>query len=98
MRERATSALPLGESDDMRDSLYRPWHEHDACGVGFVADITGSRSHRILATAIECVTNLTHRGAVSADLRTGDGAGVSTQIPYALFRPLLQERGVRLEQ
>ncbi|HZU76783.1 MAG TPA: glutamate synthase large subunit, partial [Dehalococcoidia bacterium] len=82
----------------MNGTLYRPWHEHDACGVGFVADTTGARSHRVLATAIECVTNLTHRGAVSADLRTGDGAGVSTQIPYGLFRPALARQGIRLAE
>src|SRR4051794_22437640 len=84
-------------ADAVSGSLYRPWHEHDACGVGFVADTTGARSHRILATAIECVTNLTHRGAVSADLRTGDGAGVTTQIPYGLFRAALGRKGIRLE-
>jgi len=66
--------------------LYDPRHEHDACGVGFVADISGKKSHRILELALEAVINLTHRGAVDADAKTGDGAGVLTQIPRRLFK------------
>jgi glutamate synthase (NADPH/NADH) large chain/glutamate synthase (ferredoxin) len=69
--------------------LYRPEDERDACGVGFVADITGERSHRVLQTALHCVENLTHRGAVDADAKTGDGAGVQTQLPYKLLRKAL---------
>ncbi|MCH8065568.1 MAG: glutamate synthase large subunit [Chloroflexi bacterium] len=65
--------------------LYNPDQERDACGVGFVADISGARSHRILEMALECVTNLTHRGALDADAKTGDGAGVLFQIPRDFF-------------
>ena len=61
----------------MHDNLY----EKDACGVGFVANRSGSRSHALLKMAIQAVTNLTHRGAVAADAKTGDGAGILTQIP-----------------
>ncbi len=61
-------------------------YEKDACGVGFIANISGSRSHAILKMAIQAVTNLTHRGAVAADAKTGDGAGILTQIPEKLFR------------
>ncbi len=64
--------------------LYRREHEHDACGVGFVADVHGRPSHDILAKGLEAVANLTHRGAVDAEL-TGDGAGVMSQLPHALF-------------
>lgn len=60
-------------------------YEKDACGVGFIANISGSRSHAILKMAIQAVTNLTHRGAVAADAKTGDGAGILTQIPEKLF-------------
>jgi glutamate synthase domain-containing protein 2/glutamate synthase domain-containing protein 1/glutamate synthase domain-containing protein 3 len=60
--------------------------ERDACGVGFVADVHGHRSHAILRHALTAVTNLSHRGATDADGRTGDGAGVLTQLPYALLR------------
>ncbi|MGQ9697931.1 MAG: glutamate synthase large subunit [Armatimonadota bacterium] len=65
--------------------LYSPAHEHDSCGVGFAADVFGRRSHAILQTALTAVVNLTHRGAVSADAKTGDGAGILTQLPHKLF-------------
>jgi glutamate synthase domain-containing protein 2/glutamate synthase domain-containing protein 1/glutamate synthase domain-containing protein 3 len=71
-------------------------HERDACGVGFIADIAGRPSHDILAMAITALKNLAHRGAVSSDGRTGDGAGVLTQIPYRLFRRVLADSGVAL--
>ena len=57
------------------DGLCVPLFEHDSCGVGFVAS-TGGRSHQIVERALEAVANLTHRGAVSADGKTGDGADV----------------------
>jgi len=60
--------------------------ERDACGVGFVADRRGRRSHAILHHALTAVAAMSHRGALAADARTGDGAGVLTQIPYALLR------------
>ena len=70
--------------------------ERDACGVGFVADIEGRRSHEILNNALDALKNLAHRGAVSADGLTGDGAGVLTQIPYRLFRRVLAENDIAL--
>ncbi len=75
--------------------LYDPRFEHDACGVGFVAT-TGGRSHTILERALEAVANLTHRGAVSADGKSGDGAGVLTQVPYRLLLPDLHRLKVRV--
>ncbi|PYV85914.1 MAG: glutamate synthase large subunit, partial [Acidobacteria bacterium] len=66
--------------------LYHPSFEHDSCGVGFVANISGRRNHCILEKAIEAVVNLTHRGAVDADAKTGDGAGILTQVPLTLFQ------------
>ena len=56
--------------------LYDPAFEHDACGVGMVASIKGVRSNSILRKALTCVCNLIHRGAMDADAKTGDGAGV----------------------
>ncbi|MBU6408819.1 MAG: glutamate synthase subunit alpha, partial [Verrucomicrobia bacterium] len=67
-------------------SLYDPKFEHDACGVGFVANINGQHEHRILAYALQALANLAHRGALDADASTGDGSGVLTQLPHALFR------------
>jgi len=67
--------------------LYDPAQFHDACGTGFIANIDGSRSHRVVALAVESVVNLTHRGAVSADAASGDGAGVTIQTPFELLAP-----------
>ncbi len=68
-----------------KKGLYDPSFEHDACGVGFVADISGKRSHKIIQEGIEILCNLEHRGAVGGDLKTGDGAGMLLQIPYNFF-------------
>ncbi|MDE0317782.1 MAG: glutamate synthase large subunit [Candidatus Poribacteria bacterium] len=76
----------------MHEHLY----EKDACGVGFIANRSGSQSHAILEMAIQAVTNLTHRGAVAADAKTGDGAGILTQIPEKLFKKELEALGVNL--
>ena len=72
--------------------------ERDACGVGFIADTHGKRSHTVLRHALTALNNLSHRGAVSADGLTGDGAGVLTQLPHKLFRRILGEMGISLEQ
>ncbi len=66
--------------------LYDARHEHDACGVGFVANIKGRRSQEVVACGLEILVNLDHRGAVGADPLVGDGAGCLIQIPDALLR------------
>ncbi len=68
------------------DGLYSPAHEHDSCGVGFVVNIDGGKSHRIIEHGLQILRNLTHRGAVGADPRAGDGAGILLQIPDKFFR------------
>ncbi|MCS7063526.1 MAG: glutamate synthase large subunit [Methylacidiphilales bacterium] len=73
--------------------LYDPSHEHDTCGMGFVVNINGERSYDVLKRALSCVSSLTHRGALDADAKTGDGAGVQTQIPYELFLPEIEKMG-----
>ena len=65
--------------------LYSPLHEHDACGIGFVAHIEGEKSHDIIRKGIQILINLTHRGACGCDPETGDGAGVLIQIPHEFF-------------
>ena len=65
--------------------LYDPANEHDACGVGFVADMKGRKSHTIIQQGLQIVENLTHRGAAGADPRDGDGAGMLVQIPHDFF-------------
>ena len=78
--------------------LYDPRNEHDACGVGFVADIKGRKSHDIVAMGLEILVNLDHRGAVGADPLVGDGAGVLIQIPDALLRVWAKVEDVDLPQ
>src|SRR4030088_1140342 len=65
--------------------LYRPEHEHDACGIGFVANIEGRKSHDIVLKGVQILINLAHRGACGCDPQTGDGAGILIQIPHAFF-------------
>ena len=57
-----------------------------SCGVGFICNVHGTRSHEIVRQGVEAVVNLTHRGAVGADGKTGDGAGVLIQLPKKFFR------------
>src|SRR3989338_9174678 len=71
--------------------LFDPAYERDACGTGFVASIDGVATHAIVKAAIQCVCNVTHRGAVSADAKTGDGAGILTQLPHGVFAKVLKE-------
>jgi glutamate synthase (NADPH/NADH) large chain/glutamate synthase (ferredoxin) len=66
--------------------LYDPAHEHDSCGVGFVARLDGAPSHETVARALTVLAHLAHRGAAGADADTGDGAGILTQLPDAFLR------------
>ena len=68
-----------------QQGLYDPRHEHDACGVGFVAHIKGQASHDRVSQGLQILVNLTHRGAVGADPLAGDGAGILIQIPDASY-------------
>ncbi len=72
--------------------LYDPAFEHDACGVGFVANVSGRRDHAILARALEALVNLAHRGAMDAASESSDGVGVLTQIPHRLLARWLASR------
>src|SRR5438477_13219830 len=76
--------------------LYDPRNEHDACGVGFVANIKGRKSHDIIQRGLQILVNLDHRGAVGADPLMGDGAGCMIQTPDALLRHWAAERGIEL--
>ncbi len=83
---RGDAALHLQRGDAPRGGLYNPALEHDACGTGFVAEVSGERTRRVVELAVEAVINLTHRGAVSADAASGDGAGVTIQVPFELLQ------------
>ena len=62
--------------------LYDPKNEHDSCGIGFIANIKNHKSHEIVRQGIQILVNLDHRGAVGADPKAGDGAGLLAQIPH----------------
>src|ERR1700704_1356721 len=79
-----------------RQGLYDPENEHDACGVGFVVNVRGEKSHLIVQSGLEILVNLTHRGACGCDPLTGDGAGILTQIPHEFLSAVAAEAGITL--
>lgn len=81
---------------DSTGSLHSFTNERDNCGMGAIANIHGKRSFDILNLAIESVCNMTHRGAVDADMKTGDGSGILSQIPYPIFSKAATDLGTRL--
>jgi glutamate synthase (ferredoxin) len=76
--------------------LYDPQFEHDACGVGFVANIKGVKSHQIIQQGLQVLVNMTHRGATGYEKNTGDGAGILMQIPDKFMRKVCAERNIEL--
>jgi glutamate synthase (NADPH/NADH) large chain len=76
--------------------LYNPANEHDACGVGFIANIKGNKSYSIVKQGLLILKNLAHRGAVGADKLMGDGAGILIQIPDQYYREEMAKQGVEL--
>ncbi len=82
----APGEAPLRHGPPEAEGLYDPSHEHDACGVGFVVDIKGRKSHAIVGQALQVLKNLAHRGACGCEVNTGDGAGILIQMPDAFLR------------
>jgi glutamate synthase (NADPH) large chain len=78
--------------------LYLPEYEHEACGIGMVANINGKKSHDIVEYAITILCNLEHRGGQSADTSTGDGAGILTQIPHSFFEKQCEKESIELPE
>ena len=68
-----------------KQGLYDPAFEHDACGVGFVVNIKGRKSHQLVTDALQILVNLDHRGACGCEVNTGDGAGILMQMPHEFF-------------
>jgi glutamate synthase (NADPH) large chain len=91
-RLRTINGLPPAQG------LYDPAHEHDACGIGFVASIRGYKSHDIIRKGIQVLLNLAHRGACGCDPETGDGAGVLIQIPHQFFARECAKLGFELPE
>src|ERR1051326_7387423 len=101
----------MGATETEREALRAPAHdavwpvarglfdralEKDSCGVGFIADIQGRKSHRIISDGLQILLNLEHRGAVGADARAGDGAGILVQTPHRFFVRKAAELGITL--
>ncbi|ROR34497.1 glutamate synthase large subunit [Inmirania thermothiophila] len=80
----------------IRGGLYRPEFEHDSCGFGLIAQMDGEASHRLVRTAITALERMTHRGAIAADGKTGDGCGLLMRLPEAFLREAAAEAGIRL--
>src|SRR5438128_2180047 len=76
--------------------LYDPRFEHDACGVGFVADLKNRKSHDIVRKAIQILVNLEHRGACGCETNTGDGAGIIVQTPHGFLKQECDRLGIAL--
>ena len=81
---------------DQQYPLYRPEMEHDACGVGAIVDLSGKATHRTVDQALSIVERLAHRAGSDALGTTGDGVGIMTQLPHALFAAWAQEEGIPL--
>ncbi len=76
--------------------LYDPLNEHDACGIGFVANLKNEKSHEIVAKGLEILRNLEHRGAVGADPKAGDGCGILIQMPHDFLQAMAAENSITL--
>lgn len=81
-----------------RQGLYDPQHEKDSCGIGFVVNIKGKKSHDIVRKGLQVLENLTHRGAQGADSHTGDGAGILLQTPHTFLKRVAGDAGVVLPE
>ncbi len=93
--EQKTSA-PVRTGPPPKQGLYDPQFEHEACGVGFVVNIKGAKSHRIIRQALQVLLNLDHRGACGCEANTGDGAGILIQTPHEFLKLVSKEARVTL--
>src|SRR3974377_2462836 len=79
-----------------KQGLYDPQFEHEACGVGFVVNMKGKKSHTIVRQALQVLLNLDHRGACGCEVNTGDGAGLLLQTPHTFFKEVTKSSGFAL--
>ena len=96
LRTTTTPTTGLFDRSPSAQGMYDPRNEHDACGVGFIAQMKGVKSHQIVKDGLFMLENLTHRGAVGADPLMGDGAGVLVQIPDRFFREEMAKQDIEL--
>src|SRR5271166_604821 len=81
-----------------KQGLYDPQFEHEACGVGFVVNVKGKKSHEIITQALTVLLNLDHRGACGCEVNTGDGAGILVQMPHAFLKNSAAAAGIHLPE
>jgi len=94
---KAVPSMPENEwQPPVASGLFDPANEKDSCGVGFIADIKGRKSHQIVEDGLTILLNLEHRGAVGADSRAGDGAGILVQMPHKFFVKEAKKLGIEL--
>ena len=84
------------DRSEISGGLYDPSHEHDSCGVGFLVNINGKKSHKLVKQSLEVVINLLHRGACGCEVNTGDGAGMLLQLPHRFFQSEVKNLGIVL--
>src|SRR6266545_2135064 len=89
-------SAPVRTGPPPKQGLYDPQFEHEACGVGFVVNIKGRKSHAIIGQAMQVLLNLDHRGACGCEANTGDGAGILIQTPHEFLRLVSKEARVKL--
>jgi len=77
-------------------SLYDPSYEHDSCGIGFIANIKGIKTHKTIDDALKMLENMEHRGAVGFEENSGDGAGILVQLPHLFFKNICKDIGIDL--
>src|SRR4026208_2036271 len=94
--ETRTSRSPVRTVAPGKQGLYDPQFEHDACGVGFLVNIKGRKSHQIVRQALNILVNLNHRGACGCEANTGDGAGILMQTPHEFLKLVCAEAKVPL--
>jgi hypothetical protein len=86
----------MNTSHPIKQGLYDPQFEHDACGIGFIAQMKGAKSHEIVAQALTILVNLDHRGACGCETNTGDGAGILMQVPHKFMQKVAKAAGIEL--
>src|SRR5688572_16120784 len=79
-----------------KQGLYDPQFEHDACGVGFLVNVKGRKSHDIVRQALQILVNLNHRGACGCENNTGDGAGILLQTPHTFLKEVSKDARISL--
>ena len=96
MNETSTSTQARWQGLPPKQGLYDPRFEHDACGVGFVVNMKGKKSHEVVQQGIQILINLDHRGACGCEPNTGDGAGILLQLPHKFFAKVAKDCGFTL--